>query len=362
MPPAAKPGRKRKSCDSCFAAKVACDLESPCSRCRALQRQCTFVAQQTESSKPVCSTTVSIPPLVNPPRASIKENGHFSFLRHFASPSVQKDRLAIGETAKCSLPRNLEALYSHLEDALVPTGPIPTFGSENQIVDFPLPTPITTEDYLLPQSSVESMFPSKLSSQLSEIVAELVETSKSMCLNDSDNQKPLDAAVLTTLLEVSKISAFISAFFHSLHWHLPVVHFPTFDPGNLCNALLLSISLAGAAYSGPLDGAALSPWLFDVAEEYIFRQVASLSTACFSKDPRQLLPVVQLVQGALIMEMLQFGRDNIQTRRRIRIIRHPCLVSTIRSLGMFTLKRRSAPRVCDEWTWRTLVAEEVCIR
>ncbi|KAJ5591858.1 uncharacterized protein N7459_002227, partial [Penicillium hispanicum] len=361
-PPAAKPGRKRQSCDSCFSAKAACDRNSPCSRCRSLGRQCAFGAEQTSSPGSITSAIVSIPPSMSTPHPSIKESSHFSFLRHFASPSVQRDRLAIGETAKCSVPRNLENLYSHLEDALVPTGPLPAFGGDFQIADFLLPAPVATDDYLLPQFPVETLFPSKLSNQLTDLMTELVETSRSMCLNDTVNQKPLDATELTTFLEVSNISAFISVFFQSLHWHLPVVHFPTFDPGNICNALLLSIFLAGAAYSGPVDGATLSPWLFDVAEEYIFRQVANLPTATSPNDPRALLPTVQLVQGALIMEMLQFGRDDIQTRRRIRIIRHPCLVSTIRSLGIFTLKRRSAPRICGEWTWKMLVAEEVCIR
>jgi hypothetical protein len=71
---------------------------------------------------------------------------------------------------------------------------------------------------------------------------------------------------------------------------------------------------------------------------------------------------VQLIQSALIIEMLQFGRDDMPTRRRIRIVRNPCLVSTIRSLGLFQLKRRTPPKTCDEQTWRTLVAEEACIR
>ncbi|KAJ5650279.1 uncharacterized protein N7484_004002 [Penicillium longicatenatum] len=167
---------------------------------------------------------------------------------------------------------------------------------------------------------------------------------------------------LTTLFEISNISAFISAFFQSLHWHLPVIHFPTFDPGNISNPLLLAIFLSGATYTTPLDGATLSPWIFDVAEEYIFRKILNLTTTPSSKDPTHILPTVHLVQAALIMEMLQFGRDDMQTRRRIRIMRHPCLVSTIRSLGIFQLKRRTAPKVHDDRTWRILVAEEVCIR
>ncbi|CAG8169889.1 unnamed protein product [Penicillium olsonii] len=357
-PPAAKPGRKRQSCDLCFFAKASCDKGTPCSRCRSFSRECTFSVQHASRS----SSPAVIPRAPShPSRATLKGSGPFSFLRHFADPSFQKDRLAIGETAKCSVRRNLETLHSHIEDALVPTDIMSTFGDfQIPSLPFQLPSnlPSFADEYFLTQFNPDVLFPSKLSTQLSEIMAELAETSKSMGLGSPDSPHELDFTELSHLLDVSHISASITAFFQSLHWHLPVVHFPTFDPGNISNSLLLSIFLSGATYTTPLDGKGLPSALFDVAEEYIFRQIASLSTFALPKDHS----TIQLIQSALIIEMLQFGRDNMQTRRRIRIVRHPCLVSTIRSLGIFQLKREATPDLCDEGTWRDLVAEEVCIR
>ncbi|KAJ5360317.1 hypothetical protein N7517_009508 [Penicillium concentricum] len=364
-PPAAKPGRKRHSCELCFFAKASCDKNRPCSRCRSLGRQCTFVAKDIPSRDPSCSAVASLSPSITTSRVSSRYSGSFSFLQHFANPSFQRDRLAIGETAKCSVRRNLETLNSHIEDALVPTDPISAFESDFQLTSFPFQIPSIvpsfTDDYLL-RFSPDTLFPSKLSNQLCEIMTELVETSKSMGLGSTGTLSPLDFMELSSLLGVSNISASISAFFHSLHWHLPVVHFPTFDPGNISSPLLLSIFLSGATYTIPLDGGALPSGLFDVAEEYIFRKIADLSTLASPKDQSHLSSTVQLIQSALIIEMLQFGQDNMQTRRRIRIVRHPCLVSTIRSLGIFQVKRGTAPTVCDDRTWRNLVAEEVCIR
>ncbi|OQE12469.1 hypothetical protein PENVUL_c001G06109 [Penicillium vulpinum] len=364
-PPAAKPGRKRHSCELCFFARASCDRSQPCSRCRSLGRQCTFVAQEIPSRDPSCSTVAALPASITASRVTSRDSGSFSFLQHFANPSFQRDRLAIGETAKSSVRRNLETLNSHIEDALVPTDPTSAFDNDFQLTSFPFQTPSTlppfTDDYLL-QFTPDTLFPSKLSNQLSEIMTELVETSKSMGLGSTEMLSPLDFMELSTFLGVSNISASISAFFHSLHWHLPVVHFPTFDPGNISNPLLLSIFLSGATYTIPLDGGALPSGLFDVAEEYIFRKIADLSTLASPKDQSHRLSTVQLLQSALIIEMLQFGQDNMQTRRRIRIVRHPCLVSTIRSLGIFQLKRGTAPTVCDERTWINLVADEVCIR
>ncbi|KAJ6096101.1 hypothetical protein N7486_006847 [Penicillium sp. IBT 16267x] len=360
LPPAAKPGRKRQSCDECFSAKAACDRKSTCTRCDAIGRQCTFGAQSSVLTVGPCLPKLPTSLSIATPRAISNGNNPFFFLRHFANPAVKKDRLAIGETAKFSMRRNLESIYSHLEDALVPSDPLAAFAEDFRGAEFPFLLPPTTEDSLLYQYPSDALFPSKLSNQLTELMTELVETSKSMVPGSAED-RPLDMMQLTALFGVSNISAFISAFFQSLHWHLPIIHFPTFDPGNVPNPLLLAIFLSGATYTTPLEGASLSPWIFDVAEEYIFRKILNLTTPT-SKDPMHILPTVHLVQAALIMEMLQFGRDDMQTRRRIRIMRHPCLVSTIRSLGIFQLKRRTAPNVHDDRAWRILVAEEVCIR
>lgn len=361
-PPAARPGRKRQSCELCFAAKAACDRNAPCSRCLSLGRSCTFEAPNTPPEHSIdCSPSGLSPSSAISISSLPKNDPSFSFLRHFTNPSIKQDRLAIAETAKCSMRRNLETLYSHLEDALIPTDPMAAFLGDMRIPEFSLQLPSTADDSLL-QFPTDPFFPSKLSNEINELMGELVETSKSMIVGNTANHEPLDISDLASLFEVSHIYAFISAFFHSLHWHLPVVHFPTFDPGDVSKPLLLSIFLSGAAYTNSSDGTALSPWLFDVAEEYIFRKISNLSTTPSPDDPTGLVPMVQLIQAALIMEMFQFGRDDMQTRRRIRIIRHPCLVSTIRSLGMFQLKRSAAPAECDDWTWKKLVAEEVCIR
>ncbi|KAL4787269.1 hypothetical protein BJX76DRAFT_31214 [Aspergillus varians] len=364
--PAAKPGRKRQSCEQCFSTKRACDKGPPCSRCRSLGLQCTFESQQVLSSRDSSSTDISSLPPTQPPRSS-KEDSQFSFLRHFTDPCVEKDRLAIGTTAECSVRRNLESLYSHLEDALIPLDSAATwFGDLSGMGSFFQP-PLAADDYIPTEFISSGPCPTKLSGQLDELMMELVETSRSMSLHDTENTQLLhDVTQLTSLFTVSNIAIFVSVFFHSLHWHLPVVHFPTFDPGNVSNPLLLSIFLTGATYSTSFDEAALLPRLLDVAEEYIFRKVTALSTQSdlSTHDITSQWLTTQLIQAALIIEMLQFGQARVETRRRIRIIRHPSLVSLMRCLGVFHLKRSMAPTASngDDGSWKALVAEEVCIR
>ncbi|KAJ5140962.1 hypothetical protein N7448_004370 [Penicillium atrosanguineum] len=358
IPEAGKAGRKRQSCDSCFEAKAACDKKLPCSRCISLGRPCNFAAQPSPSPGPTCSEAASSPSPPTTSQPSARRDGPFSFLRHFASPSVQKDRLAIGETGKHSTPRNLATLYSHIEDALIPSNPLSAFLGFGEYPS----NPLDGDEGFLSDYLSDALFPSKLSNQLTKITAELVETSKSMGIR-SENPE-LDIMQLTAVFGVSNISVFVSVFFHAFHWHLPIVHSPSFDPGAVSNPLLLAIFLAGAAYSTAMDDttASSSSWIIDVAEEYIFRQVSHLSIVPSPMDPANLLPTVQTLQSALIIEMLQFARDDLSTRRRIRIIRHPCLVSTVRSLGIFQLKRSAIPDGCDDVTWKNLIAEEMCLR
>ncbi|KAL5042194.1 hypothetical protein BDW71DRAFT_200764 [Aspergillus fruticulosus] len=364
--PAGKPGRKRQSCQQCFSTKRACNKGSPCSRCHQLGLQCTFKTQQVLSPADSGSTDISSLPSIHPP-GLLNDSSLFSFLRHFTDPGREKDRLAIGTTAECSVRRNLETLYSHIEDALIPLdSTVAWFGDLSGSGSF-FPAPLSSDDYISTDFLSSGPGPTKLSGQLNELMMEAVETSKSMELEGSAAmQLPLDATQLAPFFTVSNVGIFVSVFFHSLHWHLPVVHFPTFDPGNVSNPLLLSIFLTGATYSNSFNESALLPRLLDVAEEYIFRKVTALSTQSTppTRDPRSQRSTIQLIQAALIIEMLQFGQERVETRRRIRIIRHPSLVSLMRCLGIFNLKRSQPPTVIesDDALWKSLVAEEVCIR
>jgi len=201
-----------------------------------------------------------------------------------------------------------------------------------------------------------------MSNQLHHLTVDLIHTSESMASDDCGQQKALEMADLIPLFTISNLSTFISAYFHSLHWHLPIVHFPTFDPGRISDTLFLAVFLAGAKYANTSGDSDASPELLYVAEEYIFRRVSILPTTQTRGNAAFLGSTVETIQASLIIEMLQFSQDDVQTRRRIRVIRHPCLVSIIRSLGFFNLKRRTKLEVCDENTWRAWISEEICIR
>ncbi|KAL2799563.1 hypothetical protein BJX66DRAFT_242484 [Aspergillus keveii] len=364
--PAAKAGRKRQSCDQCFSMKRACDKSCPCSRCRSLGQQCTYASHQETSlrrSDPngACpSLSIQAPPVS-------RDDLQFSFLRHFTDPCVERDRLAIGTTAECSVRRNLETLYSHLEDALLPIDSMAAgFGDLLGTETFFCP-PLATDEFLPFDFLSYGPSSTRLSEQLNDLMMEMIETSKSLKPGDASGTLPTyDVTQLAPFFTVSNLATFITVFFHSLHWHLPVVHFPTFDPGSVSNPLLLSIFLTGATYSSSYSDAALLPALLDVAEEHIFRQITTLSAqpAPPTNDITHRCDIIQLMQAALIIEMLQFGQEKSETRRRIRIIRHPSLVSLMRCMGIFNLKRTMSPTCCscDDSKWRELVAEEMCLR
>jgi hypothetical protein len=270
--------------------------------------------------------------------------------------------MAIAETAGSSIRRNLETLNSTLEDALLPNNPLQAILGDFQGIDWFSQSSVS-EDFVATDYIFDDCFSSKLSNQLHQLTVEIVETSESITNRNCDQQQiSLEMVDLASLFTISNLSTFIPAFFHSLHWHLPVVHFPTFDPGKVSNPLLLAIFLAGAKYTNTRGESDIPPALLSVAEEHIFRQVANLSNTQLPGHPVGVRSDVETIQAALIIEMLQFAQDDVQTRRRIRVVRHPCLVSIIRSLGFFNLRRRMALEVCDETKWRELISEEICIR
>ncbi|RAH78212.1 hypothetical protein BO86DRAFT_439222 [Aspergillus japonicus CBS 114.51] len=360
-PPASKPGRKKRSCDECTYSKTACDKNSPCSRCKALGRQCSFGSVASSPTETLCLTPV--PPSPVSSHRSLASKRSFFFLSHFTDPAVVKDKLAIAETAKSSTKRNLDGLHLNLEDALSPFCAMQSFMSSSAAADMFFQPSFIASQYPVLDLTSEGALSSGLARQLNDLMVELVETSNSMGPDSEGLNRPLDVSGLIPLFTTSNLSIFISAYFQSLHWHLPIVHFPTFDPGNVSNSLLISIFLAGATYATSQDGTVVPPGLLDVAEEYIFRRVANLSAASIHiSQLSQSFPELEVVQAALIIEMLQFGQGSLQTRRRIRIIRHPCVISTIRSMGIFQYKRSMAPQICDELTWRKLIAEEVLVR
>lgn len=293
----------------------------------------------------------------------------FYFLLHFTDPSVKNDRLAISETAGCSMRRqNLGNAFSSLS----PTGSSMEFFIDDVLdpglLSLADGAVVGDDDYFRLDyefMSESAVLGAKLPGQLHAIAAELVETSRSMSLDTGNEQTILNMTNLDALFTLENLTVFITAFFHSLHWHMPVVHCPTFDPANVSDSLLLAIFLAGAVYTIPFNGTDLSlpPSLLSVAEEYVFRKVANLSTSTILAPDQPIKGyAIETVQAALILEMLQFSQGDPLIRRRIRIVRHPCLVSTIRSMGLFRYRRREAPGVCDGGKWRELAVEEVCIR
>lgn len=349
------------SCDECFAARTACDRAVvPCLRCCELGVRCSL-----EESSTTSLITTSSSSTVGGGNKGLMGSEPFYYLLHFTDPSVKNDRLAISETAGCSMRRNLVNAFSSLEN----TTPLEFFIGDMDIVDPGLLTlggSVVEDDYFQLDEFIADnvVLPSMLPKQLYDTASELVETSRSMSLDTGNKKDMLDITELDALFTSENLTVFITAFFHSLHWHMPVVHCPTFDPANVSNCLLLAIFLAGAAYTIPSNGTNLSlpPSLLSVAEEYVFRKVANLSATTIPSDQPIKGPAIETVQAALILEMLQFSQGDPLIRRRIRIVRHPCLVSTIRSMGLFRYKRRQAPGLCDEWKWRELAVEEVCIR
>ena len=154
----------------------------PCARCRVLGVGCSL----EETASLVRSVVITTPDAKLSSGCGNRDGlmgkkEPFCFLLHFTDPSVEKDRLAISETAECSMRRNI---FSSLDKSV--NSPV-KFPMEDLFVDSGLliwsDSTTTEHDYfqidqfLYDGDLIETP---KMPAQLHVIVSELVETSRSM--------------------------------------------------------------------------------------------------------------------------------------------------------------------------------------
>ncbi|KAF7906168.1 hypothetical protein EAF00_000447 [Botryotinia globosa] len=140
---------------------------------------------------------------------------------------------------------------------------------------------------------------------------------------------------LADIFTTTNFETFVQTYFLQLHQFYPIVHRPTFDYETACLPLLLAIFLFGSLCSAPSDSTLSARKVFDVAEEYIFnhptmQQLHHSNSTCVSPEE-----TIGVLQAAFIIEVVQKGTNNVETRKRLRIKRHLLYIAALRSYGLF---------------------------
>ncbi|KAH8888920.1 hypothetical protein GQ53DRAFT_690656 [Thozetella sp. PMI_491] len=155
----------------------------------------------------------------------------------------------------------------------------------------------------------------------------------------------------------TKFYQLLMVFFRRRQLLAQVIHWPTFDPSKVDLGLLLALGLAGAVYSHYIEKTLeISPdttVLQDLAENYIFRRLTQFTASAGSSL------ALELCQAAYLILELQVCDNDVITRRRSIVKRHPVLVDALRKMGMTGSAFYSTELNTD---WSSFVYRECCTR
>lgn len=226
------------------------------------------------------------------------------------------------------------------------------------------PRQASNEDFLLEGRFTPPATPS-LTARMIEVVQGLSYAHESMILNGMTVESPFDAQLAETVFTAENLAYFTHVYFRYAHPWQPFIHRPTFDLEKTCLPLMLAIFVMGSLFSAPLDHAISARCFFDAAEDYIFSHPTFRKLLYKRPSPHSALGMeeIEVLQGALIILIVQNSINNENKRRRIRIDRLPRLCTAMRFSGIFSAKRQE-PDKAESVTlyWGKFIRDETCIR
>ncbi|CAH0024740.1 unnamed protein product [Clonostachys rhizophaga] len=361
MLPTAKRGKKSKACDRCSQSKVSCDLELPCSRCRAGSMPCSYSRAETDATAIQHSVTKvtadEIPWLLKMTNPSAVAGGEDGAARDIFADHDQFDAfwtLPIPQASdeEHSTPSTEEDFFGHGLAAWIAD-------SDGDHPDF------NFDDFMDIEHDASLVSPIVLS-RMDEMVSNLSITHERMRLLDVIDQDAIfDTNLAQMVFTASNLQYFVWLYFQRVHRYHPILHPPSFDCETSSLPLVMSVFLFGSLFSAPFDSAISARSFFDVAEEYIFSH----------PDLRQILrPVgnytshasstksIEILQAALTIGMIQNSRNDQATRRRMRIERYPVFTSAVRLSGAFEARHRREVAANTALTWDDFVHDELRVR
>lgn len=191
-----------------------------------------------------------------------------------------------------------------------------------------------------------------LESCMGLVVDRLLSTHETLTKVAADSLPEFDIATANLVFTARNATAFLSSYFRYIHCYMPLSHRSTLAADGPSIPLLLALFLSGSFFSPPKDDALAARGFLRLAEELIFSNKALKNDAEIGQ-----IGHIQSLQAALIIIVLQGEVNDPRTRRRIRQVRFPALVSAVRSLGLSRTKHEN-----KEKDWVDFIATEVRIR
>lgn len=201
-----------------------------------------------------------------------------------------------------------------------------------------------------------------LETRMKEIISQLSSTHNSMPSGSLKVSANFNIRLAESVFTTTNLKLFVGTYFNQFHRYIPIIHRPTFDSERATTPLVLAVFLLGSLGSAPLDSAISAREFFDVAEEYIFSQFIFRRLLQDCQEEKNPADNIEVLQAALIIQIMQSIKNDMRTRRRIRIKRHPSLISAMRLLGMFNARRESPMHDNTGYNWQDFISDEIRVR
>ncbi|PLB52453.1 hypothetical protein P170DRAFT_402660 [Aspergillus steynii IBT 23096] len=319
-----KRGRKRTSCDQCSQTHTVCDGECPCEACLAASVDCSYNALKQPNPSP----SVPIEHQFAEPEVSVREAGQEStnpsqkisipFLLNYTNQSSKSSYdlhcILGGESSGFtddSFPASADSftdLWSSLFRAFINPSAI-----EPKLYD-------TAHYYGLDDLN-----------GLADTI-ERLESHLERCNTGSLNPQQVDISEAKSFFCNSRLGEYVHSFFdHSSHTNC-IIHRASFNVNKTSTHLLLVIILLGAVCMSPEDAVAAQNFS-DLVQRSVL-EGPDFQRMLYIKHPPRSKDNIQLVQAALLVTVLQSGKEEFEVNRRIHTQWFPALISVIRSLGL----------------------------
>ncbi|KAH7111805.1 hypothetical protein B0J11DRAFT_190920 [Dendryphion nanum] len=373
MFPTLKRGKKRMACDKCSQRKLSCDTNAPCTRCRSSGITCTYRRLDLSasfSSLHYATNGHSKSSVIDSNTSSGRECGRMpiDFLLNFTNASGYSASTAVAadavdpSTAKNEVGHSNPQLY--LEDNYM-AYETPFWDFDDPFLNFFDVSPSRfSGEYCFNHDdpSPKHQETLALEARMSSIVYELSAMHNSGLRHDFGVETNFDVQLAAVVFTVANLRRFTWGFFHYFHHHIPIIHRPTFNSETVSLPLLLAIFLFGSMCSAPLDMAISTRRFFDIAEAYIFDHSIFKQVLQGSLEGRNSNDEVEILQAALMVLIIQNNKNDVMTRRRIRLQRSPCLIAAVRISGLFGHKRQYHTNGTSVSKWQNFISDEIRVR
>jgi hypothetical protein len=355
-----KRGRQARSCDECSRVKVHCNPgnEGPCERCIPRGLSCTFNRHDTS------------PTVLDPSPEESFETGRqhggripLSFLLNFTDDhqdylteeaiGIEPDGIPLGPTCLPLSDTNvqIDEVLDYLDPSI-----LLLFDHEPYSTSGVLEAPYSEHgkkpfgDFVSTQSS-KSVLPTRLDMLGAELKRHAASSFGGSLFFDQQHYR--------LFFSISNVHRFITTFCRKRHYRYPVIHWPTFEAEKVSLALLLVVSLTGAAYSFDKGVGAADVFagrqFYKIADAYVFRMLENMMDGPLTGH--SLTDSIELCQAALLMYGLNtLPTGGIALQQTAVTMRLPMIVSALRRLDLVNVRHG-----LDE-DWQTSIWREQTIR